>query len=529
MSSGSSPGAKSTITLTEQSPSPSSQTAAPAPPPSLIELAIAAGPTTTSRPDLARLENFLDADSVGASLRLWLGQGHPMLARPDGNQIARLLNRDIARIDALLTDQVNAILHHASFQQLEASWRGLSYLVQQGEEVENLKIRVLNVGWKELTRDLDRAIEFDQSQLFKKVYSDEFDMPGGEPFSVILGDYQIQHRMGQDHPTDDIAAMQAISQVAAAAFAPFIASSSPALFGLDSFTELERPMDLSRSFEQLEYLKWRAFRDTEDSRFVGLTMPKTLMRLPYDDGGGRIDGFRFQEDVESPDRSKYLWGNAVYAFGAVLIRAFAESGWLADIRGVQRGVAGGGLVTGLPVHCFNTDAMGVAQKSSTDAIMTDEREKELGDLGFIPLCHCPDTEFSAFYGNQSAQKPKKYDDPAATVNARISSMLQYMLCVSRFAHYLKVIGRDKVGSFGEASEVEDYLHRWIQQYVTMDENASQEIKAEYPLREARIEVRERPGKPGNYMCVAHLRPHFQLDELVASVRLVTELSPPRGN
>ncbi|MFO0949003.1 MAG: type VI secretion system contractile sheath large subunit [Planctomycetota bacterium] len=363
MSSGSSSGAKTTVTLTEESPSSGSPTVSTTPsPPSLIELAIASGPATASQPDRARLDDFLKALTVGESLRHWLGDGHPRLRNPERDQIARLLNRDIARIDALLTDQVNAILHHTSFQQLEASWRGLSYLVQQGEGVENLKIRVLNVSWKELTRDLDRAIEFDQSQLFKKVYSEEFDTPGGEPFSVLLGDYQIQHRIGPDHPMDDIAAMQAISQVAAAAFAPFIASSSPALFGLDSFTEMERPMDLGRSFEQLEYLKWRAFRDSEDSRFVGLTLPKTLMRLPYDDTSGRIDGFRFQEDVESPDRSKYLWGNAIYAFGAVLIRAFAESGWLADIRGVQRGIAGGGLVTGLPVHSFNTDAMGVALK-----------------------------------------------------------------------------------------------------------------------------------------------------------------------
>lgn len=530
MAAGSSRVSRPSVTVVDEAErsgglAPSGQTAPPSP--SLIDAALAVT-DGAGRSAADRLAAFLSSRSAAEGLPLWFGQPREELAKRSKDQVARFLTRDIARIDELLSGQVNAILHHPSFQRLEASWRGLEYLTRQGEGVENLKIRVLNVSWRELTRDLDRAIEFDQSQLFKKVYSEEFDTPGGEPYGVLIGDYEITHRIGPDHPTDDVAALAAISQVAAAAFAPFIAAVDPSLFGLESFADLERPMDLARGFEQAEYLKWRTFRETEDARFVGLAAPRILMRLPYEDRGDRVDGFRFREDVEGPDRSKYLWGNVNYAFGAVLIRAFAESGWLADIRGVQRGQATGGIVTGLPVQSFSTDSPGVAQKCSTDVIMTDDREKELGDLGFIPLCHAADTEFSAFYGNQSVQKPKKYDEQAATINARISSMLQYMLCVSRFAHYLKVIGRDKVGSFAEASDVEDFLHRWIQQYVIIDDNASDSVKAEYPLREAKIEVRERPGKPGNYVCVAHLRPHFQLDELVASVRLVTELSPPRG-
>jgi type VI secretion system protein ImpD len=472
-----------------------------------------------------KLEEFLRESSPAKALALWIGWVALPGATLDKDRIARLLGRDIARLDELLTRQVNAILHHRGFQRLEASWRGLRYLVEQSGEAENVKIQVLSVSWKELVRDAERAIEFDQSQLFRKIYSDEFGTPGGEPFSVLLGDYQIRPFPSADHPTDDVAALEAISHVAAAAFAPFIAAPDPAMFGLDDFAELQQPLNISKTFEQLEYLKWRAFRDTEDSRFIGLTLPRVLMRLPYEDDGSRVDGFRFREETEGPGRGKYLWGNAAYAFGAVLIRSFDRSGWLASIRGVSREGESGGLVPNLPVHAFSTDKRGVAPKCSTDVVVTDLQEHELSDLGFIPLCHCADTELSAFYANQSVQKPKFYDEQAATMNARISAMLQYMLCVSRFAHYLKVAARDKIGSFTEAEECEDYLHRWLQHYVTGDSEASPEVKAEYPLREASVRVREQPGKPGSYLCVAHLWPHYELDELVATVKVTTELTP----
>src|SRR5262249_10692791 len=255
----------------------------------------------------------------------------------------------------------------------------------------------------------------------------------------LLGDYEIHHRPQPDHPVDDLAALRAIAGVAAAAFAPFIAGVHPSTLDLTSFVELERPLNLPRTFDQLEYLKWRGLRQAEDARFIGLTMPRVLTRLPYQDNTARVDGFRFREEVDAPSRQGYLWGTAVYAFGAVLVRCFAESGWLAAIRGARRGVEGGGVVTGLPVHSFSTDRAGIALKCSTDVIISDAQEKELGDLGFIPLCYCQDTELAAFYGNQSLQKPAKYDEPAATVNATLSAMVQYMLCVSRIAHYVKVI------------------------------------------------------------------------------------------
>ncbi len=473
------------------------------------------------------LDDFLREPSPRKALLRWLAWGAPCKERFSKDEVVRLLGRDIARLDALLARQVNAILHHPCFQKLEASWRGLRYLTGQAEGAENVKIRVLSVSWIEIARDLERAIEFDQSQLFRKVYSEEFGVPGGEPFGLLLGDYEIRPRPSAEHPVDDVAALGAISQVAAAAFAPFVAGVHPSMFGLDQFAELEQPLHLAKTFDQLEYLKWKTLRQTEDARFVGLTLPRTLMRLPYKDDGVRVDGFRFHEEVSGPDRSAYLWGNAAYAFGAVVVRAFAETGWLAGIRGVERDVLGGGLAPGLPVHCFSTDRHGVAPKCSTDVVVTDFQEQELSELGFIPLCHCADTEFSAFYGNQSVQIPKRYDETAATVNARISAMLQYMLCVSRFAHYLKVAARDKIGSFTEADQCEGYLNHWLQQYVTSDSEASRAVKAVYPLREASVRVREHPGKPGSYLCVAHLWPHFELDDATTTLKVTTELSPAR--
>ena len=473
------------------------------------------------------LRRFLEERSPAEALTLWLRLTR-VPGRPAGKeQVVRGLGRAIASLDAAITGQVNAILHHPRFQKLESAWRGLHYLVQQAEGAENVKIRVLTVSWRDLARDAERAIEFDQSQLFRKVYSEEFDTPGGEPFGVLLGDYEIRHRLTEEHPVDDLSTLKAISGVAAAAFAPFITAAHPALFGLNEFATLEQPLNLPRTFDQLEYLKWQEFRTSEDSRFVGLALPRVLMRLPYEDDGTRADGFRFREDVTGPDREKYLWGNAAYAFGAVLIRAFAQSNWLADIRGVRRDEEGGGLVSGLPVHSFTTDKRGVAAKSSTEILISDRQESELSRLGFVPLCHCTDTDFSAFYTNQSAQKPKGYDDPAATMNARISSMLQYTLCVSRFAHYLKAIARDKMGAFSEPEECEDYLHRWLQKYVTPDSEASSEVKARLPLREARVEVSEQPGKPGSYRCTAHLWPHFELEELAATLKVTTELTQGR--
>lgn len=477
------------------------------------------------------LERFLREPNPAKALVHWLGPA--ALQGPDWKRrVLQRLGRDVARLDALLNEQVNAILHHPRFQKLEASWRGLRYLVEQVPEGENIKIRVLSVTWKELERDVVRALDFDQSQLFHKVYDDEFGTPGGEPFGVLLGDYAVRHTPGPEHPVDDVATLTGIASVAAAGFAPFITGVHPALLGLNSFGELERPLNLPKTFEQLEYLKWRTFQAREEARFVGLTLPQVIMRLPYQDSTDRVDGFRFREEAGAPDRHAYLWGNAVYAFGGVLIRAFAQTGWFASIRGVERGenrLAGGGLVTGLPVQSFATDRPGLIPKCPTDVIISDVQEKELEDLGLIPLCYCQDTELAVFYGNQSVQRPKVYDELAATVNASLSAMLQYTLCVSRFAHYLKVISRDRIGSFAGPEKCEEYLRRWLTGYTMASDTATAEMKARYPLREAQVQVREVRGRPGTYACVIHLRPHFQLDQMVTAVRLVTNFSAPRSD
>ena len=423
------------------------------------------------------------------------------------------INARIAQIDHLISIQLNEILHHKDFQKLEASWRGIRYLVENSETSSMLKIRVLNASKKELLRDLQRSAEFDQSVTFNKVYSEEFGTFGGEPLGAMIGDFEIGR-----HP-EDIEFLERMSQVAAAAHAPFLTAAAPELINLDSFTQIGDPRDIAKIFDNNLYAKWRGFRDSEDSRYVGLTLPHILMRVPYGKDTKPIDEFAYEEKVDGTDHSKYLWGNAAYALGARLTNAFARYGWCAAIRGVE----GGGLVEGLPTHTFQTDEGDVALKCPTEIAITDRREKELSDQGFIPLVHCKGRDYAAFFGVQSANKPKKYDKPEANANARLSSQLPYMLAVSRFAHYLKVIMRDKIGSFMSRGDTEAFLNKWIMQYVTEDDSASQNVKAQYPLRNAKVEVVEVPGKPGVYRAIAFLRPHFQLDELTVSLRLVTEL------
>ncbi len=426
-----------------------------------------------------------------------------------------MINARIAQIDHLISIQLNEILHHPQFQKLEATWRGLKYLLDQSETSSQLKIKVLNVSKRELLRDLQRAPEFDQSALFKKVYEEEFGVFGGAPFGALIGDYEF------GRGPEDIELLEKISQVAAAAHAPFLSAASPEMLNLDSFTNLDAPRDIGKIFDTTEYAKWKSFRESEDSRYVGLCLPRILMRQPYGRDGIQIEAFNYDEGVDGTDHSKYLWGNAAYALGARLTQSFATYGWCASIRGVE----GGGLVEGLPVHNFRTDAGDLVMKCPTEIAISDRREKELADQGFIPLVHCKGTDYAAFFSVQSCQKPKVYDKEAATANARIAAQLPYILAMSRFAHYMKVIMRDKIGSFMSRADCERFLNQWIMQYVTEDDAASAETKAQFPLREAKVEVVEVPGKPGAYRAVAFLRPHFQLDELTISLRLVAELPP----
>ena len=427
-----------------------------------------------------------------------------------------MINQRIAQIDHLVSIQLNEIMHHPELQKLEASWRGLKYLLSQSETGTMLKIKVLNVSKKELLRDLQRAAEFDQSAMFKKVYEEEFGIFGGHPFGALLGDYEFG-KSGQD-----IELLEKISQVAAAAHAPFLTAASAEMFNLESFTQIDAPRDLAKIFDTTEYAKWKGFRESEDARYVALTAPRMLLREPYGRATVPLEAFDYEERVDGTDHDKYLWGNAAWALGARVTQSFAKYHWCATIRGVESG----GLVEGLPVHNFRTDSGDVAMKCPTEAPITDRREKELADLGFAPLVHCKGTDKAAFFSVQSAQKPRVYDKPAATANARISAQLPYIFAVSRFAHYLKAMMRDKIGGYMSRSEAERFLNDWISNYKVSNDSAGFEIKAQCPLREARVDVVEIPGKPGAYRAVAFLRPHFQLDELSMSMRLVAELPAP---
>jgi type VI secretion system protein ImpC len=426
------------------------------------------------------------------------------------------INSRIAAIDRLISAQLNEVMHHPDFQQLESSWRGLHHLVFESETGTGLKIKVMNVSKKDLLKDLEKAPEFDQSALFKKVYEEEYGTFGGAPFGALIGDYYFG-----SHP-QDMLLLEKISQVAAAAHAPFVSAASPSMFGMDEFGQITEIRDLAKVFDTVEYAKWRSFRESEDSRYVGLTLPRTLMRLPYGAGTVPTETFNFEEDVDGKDHHKYLWGNAAYSFGTRLTEAFAMYNWCVAIRGVE----GGGLVQGLPTHTFSTDDGEVALKCPTEIAITDRREKEFSDLGFIPLVHCKGTDYAAFFGAQSANKAAKYDSDAANANARLSTQLQYIFAVSRFAHYLKAMMRDKIGSFMSRDDASRFLNQWINNYVSEDDTASQSVKAQFPLREARVDVVEVPGKPGVYKAVAFLKPHFQLDELSVSLRLVAELPKP---
>lgn len=426
------------------------------------------------------------------------------------------INQRILELDDLITNQLNEIMHDPHFQKLEGSWRGLNYLVMNTETATHLKLRLMNITKKELLDDLEKAVEFDQSQMFKKIYEEEYGTFGGHPYSCLVGDFEFTR-----HP-QDMELLQKISQVAAAAHAPFLTATDPKLFDLDSFEHLGVPRDLSKIFESLEMIKWNSFRATEDSRYVAMLLPRVLIRLPYGANTLPAEGLNFEEDVAGADTSKFCWTNPAYILGQRITNAFSLYKWTAAIRGVE----GGGIVEGLPAYTFKTTDGDIALKCPTETAITDRREKELSDLGFISLCHCKGTDYAAFFGGQTTQKPKVYNLDDANANANLSARLPYILAASRFAHYIKVIMRDKIGSFLTRQNVEDYLNTWIASYVVINDNASQPVKARFPLREARIDVYDVPGKPGSYRSVIYLRPHFQMEELTASIRMVATLPPP---
>lgn len=433
--------------------------------------------------------------------------------------VVKTLNNAIEGIDKIISKQLGKIMHHPSYNALEGSWRGLQYLVKNTSTSAQMKIKCLHLTKKELSRDLEKAGEFDQSHLFKAVYENQFGMPGGQPFGAMLGNYEFSN-----HP-EDISLLKDISGVAAAAFCPFISSTDCSLFGFDQWTELSTPRDLEKIFDTQEYASWRSFRESADSRFVTLTMPRVLARLPYGKTTKPVTEFNYEElaaydqPTSALAHQDYCWMNACFVLGQRLTHAFTEHGWCTAIRGAE----GGGKVDDLPLHVFKSDNGDLDSTCPTEVGITDRREAELSKLGFLPLCHYKDTDYAVFFSASTSQKPAKYDTAEATANAAISSRLPYLMATSRFAHYLKVMARDKVGSFMETDDVESWLNRWILQYVNANPQAKQDLKAKYPLAEAKIKVEAVPGKPGAYQAVAWLRPWLQLEELTTSMRLVAQI------
>jgi type VI secretion system protein ImpC len=422
----------------------------------------------------------------------------------------------LAELDRRLSEQINEIIHNDEFRALEGTWRGLHYLVSNTATDEKLKIRVLNINKKELGKMFRayKGVAWDQSPLFKKIYEEEFGTPGGEPYGALIGDYYF------DHSAPDVEILQRMAQIAAAAHTPFITGASPELMGMKSWQELANPRDLTKIFTTAEYAAWRSLRKMDDSKYVGLALPRFLARMPYGAKTNAVEAFAFEENTGvAGEHDKYTWANAAYAMGVNINRAFKEYGWCSRIRGPESG----GAVQGLPVHTFPTDNGGVDMKCPTEIAITDRREAEMAKNGFMPLSHWKNTDFAVFIGAQSLHQPDEYDKPTATANAQLGARLPYLFATCRFAHFLKCMVRDKIGSFKERNEMEAFLNNWIKNYTIASPNASETEKAKRPLAEARVTVEDVEGNPGYYSAKFYLRPHFQLEGLSTSLRLVSRL------
>ena len=441
------------------------------------------------------------------------------------NRFLRFVGTLVASLDAQINQQVNEIIHHPRFLRLEATWRGAKYLLNQTNDENlssdsNVKIKLLDVRWSEAAKDITRAIDFDQSDLFRKIYSQEFDHPGGEPYGIIVADYDISHRPRPG--VNDIDVLRGLAQIAAAAFSPILIGAAESLFGVEDFNELHPTTQLQDHFKSSEYSAWRSLRAYDDARFLGVFLPYILMRPRYRNDGSRHDGFRFSEQIKSG--KDYCWGQASYGFAAVVIRAHERYGWYADIRGMERGKLSFGVIDPPGKDSFFTDPKDYNSMPSANARIVLAVEQDLHSLGFIPVTTAKNTSLLSYPGNYSLLDPKKYDGDAANANSKLSTMLQYMLCVSRFAHYVKVIVRDRIGSFMTAEQIEKNIREWLLKYTVANEDADINIKARFPLREVDVNVKELVGQTGKFSCVLHLRPHYQLDDVVSSVKLRTQLN-----
>lgn len=476
----------------------------------------------------ANLEHFLAEDDPIKALASWaIFTQLPITAR-NIDTLSDWINRQISDIDDLICEQINEIIHTPRFQEMEARWLGLWRLIDESSHAKNIKVKLLDLSWRELTRDIERSPDFDQSQLFNLVYNEEFGKPGGEPYSILLGDYFVAHQPNARSRYDDIFTLQSVAHTSAAAFAPFICGAAPELFGLNSFEELTPNIDLGRIFSHPEYQRWNAFREQEDTRFIAVTLPQVIMREPHNmrfsAGKTGCKSFRFREDCQGKDASKYLWGNACFALGTVLMREFSDVGWFAHVRGVSRDHLGGGLVTRFRAPYSQLDTSLSKAHIVTPAVVTDNMERQLAELGLMSLCQGYDSPYAAFNSCPSLQKPRVYPSKSATANARISAMLQQILCGSRFAQYVKVIIRAKVGSFTNAMDCQRALQSWFDKYTTGREDLSWEMMARYPLRKAQVIVNETPGHSEAYQCVIYLKSHYTVDHLVSELKLATTIA-----
>jgi len=460
----------------------------------------------------------------GEAVDRWFGTGAAARSSTDPDALRGALDRDIAAIDTLLSEQVDAILHDPRLRRFEGTWRGVAWLVDGTDQSSRLKVKLLNVGWYEICRDLERAIEFDQSHLFRKVYEEEFGTPGGEPYGLLVVDHEVRHRPAANARTDDVNAMAALSGVAAAAFCPVILGASPTLLEVDNFADLASVVDVAAPLRNADHARWRSLSTRPDMRFIGVALPHFLARPPWEDDGTRADNFRYSE--YAPTSDERVWMNAAYAFASVVARAFVNYSWPADVRGVETDRVGGGLVECTALEPFHTDADHVWNRPSVEIVWNDHQERALLDAGLMPLSSLPFSDELVFGAVRSLLVPQRFSGATAEVadaNARLSSQINSILCASRFAHHLKMKGRQMVGSFRTADEIERQLQDWLSRYVNANVNSTGDSRARFPLVGGRVRVQELAGKPGNFGCVVQLQPHYQLDDVSATFQLVTDL------